>query len=815
MVYLARIRRLSREPSNGQSTIPAAIAHAEHRIVSGRAVVKDEGRTDTDALRASFPIAVALTVVLAFAAFGVVMALVTIAIAPEPIPGLPASQRQNVETGLYVLAFAVILPLAVIAAPRLADRIAAGPQAPALPALTAGLWAGLAGSVVLAKLLDRLQGVDASVALLISLVVWWMVACVVLARAVTGGPGRPRLAGTQPVAVLWGVAGALALVAFLTTVELGSLSPLPLVLGAVGIPAYVLLAERIPRPRISAGWGAALDVLVVAVLLLAVVDLVFITPENPDVGALDRFRYAVMQFHQDFLIGPANQVLGGSALLVESASQYGVGSILFLAGWFKLVPIGYGTFALLDGILTALFFVAGYCILRMAGASRALSAFALLVGVVVLVLNRPYPIGGLPQEGPLRFGLPMALILVTVTGARWPRWTKATGALAFVILAVSSLWSFEAFALTLATFVALGLIEMWLRPPGGRLRRGVRQAGLAVAACVSAHLIFAGVTLAATGELPKWGQYLEYLNAFIFGDLGDITYDFTRWSPAVAVGGGYLASAAALLLLLLRRPGVARRESVALLALTGVTTYGILFFNYFVDRSADHVLAYVSLPLVLLAVIWLSLLFRLDTGSPRLRLGVRAFALATVTLALSVAWSSLETRFDDTALAHVFPGGPSTREAMDRLWNFPPYNDRSVQGEQLLDRYMPGQRRVLVLAEPSLSTEILVRSGRANRFFLGDPLDYDFVAESRGPGLRETVSELRSGERLLVDSDALAVLGSSDRRRSNDEAPKRPIVGSSLSRLQVFTLGLIDERFRLRPVGGADAMVVFELERRR
>ena len=151
------------------------------------------------------------------------------------------------------------------------------------------------------------------------------------------------------------------------------------------------------------------------------VDLVFITPEDPAVSALDRFRYSIMQFHQDFLIGPANQVLGGSPMLVESASQYGVGSILFLVAWFKLVPIGYGTFALLDGVLTAFCFVAGYCILRMTGRRVRSRAFALFVGVVVLVLNRPYPIGGLPQEGPLRFGLPIALILVTVAGARWRR----------------------------------------------------------------------------------------------------------------------------------------------------------------------------------------------------------------------------------------------------------------------------------------------------------------------------------------------------------------------------------------------------------
>ena len=752
---------------------------------------------------------------LAFAAFGLSMALATIAVAPEPIFGLAASQRQNVETGLYLAAFGLILPLALVVGPRLADRIAAARGTGALSVLAAGSWTGLAAAILLARLLDRIDGVHASVALLIALGLWWMVSVAALTRAVGGAARSPLQSTGRAAAPLWATAAALALMALLTTADLGSLSALPLILGAVGVPAYALFAERRPRSDLPRWWGLAMDALIVTVLVLAVVDLVFITPEDGGLSALDRYRYSVMQFHEDFLIGPANQVLGGSPMLLQSASQYGVGSILFLAAWFKLVPIGYGTFALLDGLLTALFFVAGYCVLRMTGASRAVVAFALLAGVVVLVLNRPYPVGGLPQEGPLRFGLPMALIVAVVAGARWPRYARATTVTALAIVAVSSVWSFEAFAMTLATFAALTLFELWLRPAGARLRWLFGRAALALGACVGAHVVFAGATLAATGELPHWGQYLEYLNAFLFGSLGDLTYDFTRWSPALAVGACYLASAASLLLLCVRQPGLARRERVALVALTGVTAYGILFFDYYVDRSADHVLAYVSLPVLLLVVIWLSLVLRLEVASPRLRVGVRAFALSGAVLTLAVAWSSLGTRFDDTALAHVFPGGPSTRGALDRLWNFPPYDRRALQGGRLLDRYLPGQRRVLLLAAPSLSTEILVRSRRANRFYLGDPLDYDFVTESRAPGLRDTVARLRPGERLLVDPPALAVLRS-PAPAGGTGLPEHSIAGSPLSRLQIFTLRLIDERFRLHPVSASEGgLVVLALGARR
>ena len=54
-------------------------------------------------------------------------------------------------------------------------------------------------------------------------------------------------------------------------------------------------------------------------------------------------------------------------MLAPTASQYGVTSIYLLAAWFQLAPIGYGTLGLLTGALTALWFGAGYGILRLAG----------------------------------------------------------------------------------------------------------------------------------------------------------------------------------------------------------------------------------------------------------------------------------------------------------------------------------------------------------------------------------------------------------------------------------------------------------------
>jgi hypothetical protein len=765
--------------------------------------------------RAAFAPTLALAVILAFAAFGLLMSIVMLVVEPTPITGLDATQRQDAETALYVAAFGVVLPLSLIAAPRVAQAIAGSPNAEALSLVAALLSSMLASAILLVRLSDVFASGGGMGALLVVVGLWWVAAGGILARAAQARPWRGLLTIADRAPVVWGATAMLAVGTLFTVTDLDSLSPFPFVLGVAAIPAIVVVAERWHPPRLRRPWAIGADLLIAALLALAVIDLAFISPEDPTSSLLDRFRYGVMQFHNDFLLGPANQVLGGSAMLVDTASQYGVGSIYFLVGWFQLAPIGYGTFALLDGVITALVFVAGYCLLRIAASSRWLAASALAVGVIALVLNRVYPVGGLPQEGPLRFGLPLAVILGSVAAARWPDRSRAWRGAALSALALSSIWSLEAFAATLATFAAMACFEAYLLPRE-RLRWLARRGVFAGAACVGAHLIFAAATLAGTGQLPEWGQYLAYLHAFLFGNLGNLTYDFTRWSPALAVGAVYLASAAAIVLLLRGRPSVVEPERTSLLALTGTTAYGVVLFSYFVDRSGDHVLAYVSLPAVLVGALWLGLVLRWQDSVPRgARIAALACSISAAVLLVAVAWSSIATRYEHSALAHVLPGGESARSALERLWHFPPLDARAPEGERLLDRYMPGERRTALVVRPDLGIEILIRSGRANLLPIAYPWGDDFARDQRVPGLRDAVQELRPGERMLLDTgalDTLAAAGSDP--TSNLVRGLTP--GAPVSPLQVFALQQIAERFRLRPIHRDRAgFVVVELVPRR
>ena len=82
-----------------------------------------------------------------------------------------------------------------------------------------------------------------------------------------------------------------------------------------------------------------------------------------------------------------------------------------------------------------------------------------------------------------------------------------------------------------------------------------------------------------------------------------------------------------------------------LIAIAGMTAYGVALFSYIVNRSADHIIPYVCLPAIALGALWLELLGGLGSACPppasRAALGI---ALSLSTLLVAVAWSSVDTR---------------------------------------------------------------------------------------------------------------------------------------------------------------------------
>jgi len=352
------------------------------------------------------------------------------------------------------------------------------------------------------------------------------------------------------------------------------------------------------------------------------------------------------------------------------------------------------------------------------------------------------------------------------------------------------------------------------RPGPGRLRTIGAALGWGAIACITAHVALALATVAATGGPPRWGEYLAYLREFLTGPVGDLTYDVSRWTPGLAIGAGYLVSAAALIELTRRGGGLVARERPALVVLAGLTAYGIALLSYYVDRSQDHILVHVALPALLVGAGWLGVIDRTRAeADPRARTTGLAVGLGVAVLVLAVAWSSVDERFPRTPLAHAAPGAPGLRAALHRLWHPPPLNPAAPAGERALERWMPGERRSVVLTEPDLATEILVRSRRADRLLLGDPWETSFVSHRMLPGLRRRIDALRAGDRVLLDDPARQTLASLHAAPQLD--PLRDPV-KRLAPLQEWALHRLSTRYRLRPVAPAvDGFTAMQLEARR
>ena len=253
---------------------------------------------------------------------------------PAPFP----THHQDAETLIYILAFALLVPVGVVIAARIADRIAAGPNAAAFSGWS-GAERGLALVVVLTRVSTELLGWRAGGARrgggpLVR------AGGVLLARAASARPWRRAPARHRSSAV--GDRGLLlaALVLSFTHLEAISL-PAPAGRGH-RVAAVLVVRERARLPTAPSWLGRTLDVGLVVLLLLAVPNLV--VAGCPDVAGAGPHPVP-----PELLPGPRQPDPRGRRHVGGRLSQYGVGSIYFLAGAFLLLPIGNGTLGLVEG----------------------------------------------------------------------------------------------------------------------------------------------------------------------------------------------------------------------------------------------------------------------------------------------------------------------------------------------------------------------------------------------------------------------------------------------------------------------------------
>jgi hypothetical protein len=767
-----------------------------------RTVGKPQGREDW-----SLGLVFTLVLSLIIGSFMVIAPLVVINTDPVVVsPTLPA-HKQDAETLIYVLTFLVLPPLWAWRGPVLADRIRRGPNVAGLPVLIGLLTGLLAGLILLVRASADLPWNDGARAILAAGALWCVLAACALFRASRDSEWTMLTALRGGARAVWTVVAVLAVGAVLTPVVFGHVDLPALLVGLLATVAIVLAYGRIRGAAIPRGWRLAIDGILVLLILLAIPDMVILPVEQVGISPNAGFDVYVIQFHQNLWLGAASQVLGGSALLVDTVSQYGIAPIYLAAAFFKLAPINHTTLGFFDAALSAGVFATGYLILRAAGVRQLLAAAALAVGVIALVWDLSYPLGGLLQHGALRFGLPILVVAFATAGARWPRFAAPAMFASLAVVGLSSIWALESFLYVSATWLVLILLRFaWLEEGTARLRWPAFRVLEVLAAWAVTQILFALVTLAASGSLPDWGLYLNYLRDFLTGDIGDLTYDVTRWSRGYIVAAVYIASAVGLVLITTRVRGYSLAKKPAMVAMAGLTGYGVGLFSYYDNRSLDHVLPYVSLPALLLVTIWLALCLELDGRfSLAVRRAVLGVACLFAALLVAVAWPAAETRSKDSLLAYALPGGKSLSAGFERLWDPPEFTPGAAAGERLIDQYMPDQEKVPVLAKPDLDVEILVRSGKINQLGITDAKEMSWVPGPHLDTIDDAVDDLRAGDLMLLDADALIAFEKIE--KGIDAGALGYIEGSKMEPIQVRALERIAERFKLKLVDGDESGV--------
>jgi hypothetical protein len=470
-------------------------------------------------------------------------------------------------------------------------------------------------------------------------------------------------------------------------------------------------ARKLP-PRSRRG----LDLLAAA----ALVGVVALLPELQQVA-----NQALL--HHNFYLGPANSILHGHPMLNGTWSQYGIGSLEALALAFKIVPIGYGQLWLICTVAICVQYVVVLATLRLAGLGQLL-AFA---AVAVAVLGNVFALEGLaaafPSVTPIRFGIPYLIVLAGVIAARTPGRERAGLWAQLGLIAFAGMWSFETWVYTGATFAFMTIVEAL--PAGRAAWRIVMVRGCqALAATVAGVGVFALATLIFTGGVD-FGPYIDFVRLYTGGGLGTIQIDF--FSPGPLMAAEIFLSAAALLWLALNRPtAIAAPTRVAI---AGYTGFAIGSFTYYLGRSHPNNLLNLLVPAVVLLFLWVRALTVRDD-----RVWATAGAAVLLLFAGTIAawsWPFVKYKWQTTAFAQTVPfadgaslgHGKSVRLSLERLWHNPVMDPRAPDGVRLIDRYIPRRDDALVITEPDLTTEILLRAKRDNVLPIANAIEDDLV----------------------------------------------------------------------------------------
>ena len=665
---------------------------------------------------------------------------------------------KKLDTGLWVVAFGIALPLGTFLGARQGYRLAAIPRPITHWALASGT-ALLMFGLVLLRLLHT-GSAQLTVLGLLAVAAYGVTELAARRPAIFGGvEARPASA---PIVV--GVSAIVITIGMFLVTPGQTFPPFArvvvevievLLLAGIVLAAVLVLDRRPPR-----SWRRRLLDVGLCVVLALVVFEVQLPPG--DQGFV---------LHQDFYLGPLNDMAHGRTMLVQVFAQYGVGLYYALHAALSVLPLNHGGVVLLMSALMVAQYILVYATLRTAVRSQALVVAAMGAAVMGNIFANLGAYAGYPSVGPLRFGFPYLLVAAAVAAARWPRYARPLWVAQLAVIALAAVWSFETFVYTAITWFALVTLRAFGRPRAA-VRVFVRDlAAAAAVVSVGAVLALTVGTRVMAGVWPDWGGYLAYLRLYSVGEFGNLPLDF--WSPGLLMAAAIFLSAVGVI-------SVARDERFpvsgpVLAGLAGFTGFAVSTFTYFLGRSHPNNLLNLLLPFCALGCLWASVFLGSQQSDrrPWRMVGVGLVLVVAATLVV-LGVPGAQHRWSQTAFAQAVPfadghmpghGGASLRSSLGDLWaGRIADNSRVDHAARLLQRYDPGDGPALVVLPESTTemimdtTEVLLKVHRVNLLPISVPLQNDLISSHEWPRVVAAIDAMPDGT-ILVTSTRVAQIG--------------------------------------------------------
>ncbi len=479
--------------------------------------------------------------------------------------------------------------------------------------------------------------------------------------------------------------------------------------------------------------------------------------------------FYIQQHHENFYLGPANRLLHGGTMLIDTFSQYGVMVIYFVAFLFKtkMIPFTYQGFSLVIAVL----FIIEYCILYMLLVQFVKNRFyAILLWAIALLLGifgTLDIIQGYPSTSPLRFGLVYALIAIIYLRRRFPRIARIAMIGEYLLVGFAFLWSFETFVYTAFTYLGVCLFDSFTQVSSPRQswkHLAIRIAWLLIT-LLFVNSLFAIATFLRAGSWPDWQTYFDYFKTYSVDGLG--TEPILPWSPWFFYVAIYFASLMVFLFrYFFRRKFDSSPEAEFIFALT---LTGISMYTYFLGRSHPNNLFHISTPAVFIAGYWFVQFIQHD-GIPKIFKYAANFTFFTAAaliiigvfpaFAAKVRENHTGYRITAKAIYAAMRGSKANYWQVEKKRLLSGSESKQVaEALDLLAAYDPGKPDATLFLSPADTTEILFLSGRVHRFPINDLVE-DTVSTEITRRIMTYEHHLQQNDMIFIYHDPYQYKGS-------------------------------------------------------